>query len=109
MAKAYELITKTPLFPLKGMEIAGNFKVYDAHLQEKKESFSIVKAKEGYFKIEGEEALKTYSLINTSTDEGVEKLIRYLDKLGVEEALEKAGARNGDEVSIGDFSFTYTN
>ena len=51
--------------------------------------------------------MRTYSIINLSTDEGVAKLISYLDKIGVEDALRKKGAQNGDTVKIGEYEFEY--
>ena len=49
-----------------------------------------------------------YALMNLSDDQGVARLISYLNRLGVNEALEKKGIREGDTVRLADFEFTYS-
>lgn len=110
MKKTYELITKTPLFPLKGVEeeeAIGGVKVYDAHLDKKEEPFVVLRPSEHVFVLTGEEITKKYGLINLSTDAGVAQLISYLQRLGVDEALKAKGAVNGDTVRLCDFEFEY--
>jgi GTP-binding protein len=107
MKKTYELIQKTPEFKIHADE-EGGVKVYDAHKDKAEETFILTHPSDHLWVIEGERAMRTYSIINLSTDEGVAKLISYLDKIGVEDALKKKGAHNGDTVRIGDFEFDYT-
>jgi hypothetical protein len=59
LKKTYELITKTPAFPLKGMkeEEEGGMKVYDAHKDLKEGDFAILHPSEHVFVITGEEVL----------------------------------------------------
>ncbi|MDD4154770.1 MAG: Obg family GTPase CgtA, partial [Bacilli bacterium] len=57
--------------------------------------------------IVGEKVERTYHLINLSTDEGLMKLMVYLRKIGVEERLQKVGAKDGDTVILCDFEFEY--
>ena len=59
------------------------------------------------FEICGERVLRTYSLINISTDEGMDRLIIYLNKVGVDKALQEMGAKDGDIVKLADFEFEY--
>ena len=40
-------------------------------------------------------------------EEGVLRFARILRAMGVEEALEKMGAKPGDDVAINDYLFTY--
>jgi GTP-binding protein len=107
LKKTYTLIQTTPEFPLKGMEHLEKVKVYDGHA-ETGPIFSIKSISSHVWSIEGEKVLLQASLINTKTEEGVARLIKYIDGLGVEEALAKAGAKNGDEVRLGDFVFEYS-
>ena len=79
--------------------------VYD--LRKSEEIFSIKKENENTYRIVGERVLRTYHLINLSEEEGVLRLIKYLNDIGVEEALEKMGAKNGDTVILDDFEFEY--
>ena len=80
-------------------------KVYNAY--EDKPIFEIKKEKDHVYRIVGESVERTYSLINISTDEGLLRLINYLRKIGVEEALKEVGAESGDSVFIKDFEFEY--
>lgn len=106
LLRAMDLIERSPVPTLKE-ERHMDFKVYDAHLDKEEKDYLILPVKAHVFEIKGEKALKAYSLINISTDEGIAKLIKYLDQIGVEEGLKKAGAQDGDIVVIGDFRFEY--
>lgn len=108
MKKTYELIQKTPEFPLYGSEETGGLKIYDAHKDAEQEPFILTHPKDHLWVIEGEKVLKAYAIINLSTDEGVARLIAYLDKIGVEKELKKKGAKEGDTVQIADFQFDYS-
>jgi GTP-binding protein len=106
LKKAMDTILITPEFPLKGMEQKEKIKVYDGH-KENLAVFKVVREGPHSFRLVGERIERTFAIMNTSTDEGVTRLIRYLDSLGVEEALKKAGAEEGDEVHLKDFVFVY--
>jgi len=109
LKKTMDLIEKTPEFPLKGLsEKEGGLKIYDAHKDRSIQAFEIIHPKPHFWKIQGEQVEKEYALINLSTDEGIKKLIDYLDKIGVEEELKKKGAQEGDTVSLGEFDFEYS-
>lgn len=107
--KTMDLIEKTPEFPLKGMsEKEGGLKIYDAHKDKAVSAFEILHLKPHYWRIQGEKVEKEYALINLSTDEGLKKLVDYLDKIGVEDKLKELGAQEGDTVGIGEFEFEYS-
>ena len=89
-------------------EKEGGLKIYDAHKDKAIEAFEIIHPKAHWWKIQGEQVEKEYALINLSTDEGIKKLIDYLDKIGVEDELKEKGAQAGDTVSIGEFDFEYS-
>ncbi len=82
------------------------YKVYDAY-EDNKKIFDIVKEKEHVWRIIGDGVVRTYNLINISTDEGMLKLISYLRKIGVDERLQELGAQDGDDVYLCDFAFEY--
>ena len=108
MKKTYELVQKTPTFPLKGEEEeTGGMKIYDAHLNAPEAPFSILHPSDHLFVITGKEVLARYARINLSDDQGVAQLINYLSRLGVDEALKPKGAKEGDTVRIQDFEFEY--
>lgn len=70
-------------------------------------SFEIVKRNDGSYEIIGERVLRTKKLINTKTDEGVDRLLEYLDRIGIDEKLKEAGCQDGDTVVLDDFEFEY--
>ena len=77
------------------------------NLDETNEIFEIIKKKEGYYEIVGERVIRTYNLINISTDEGMLRLLTYLNKIGIDKKLHELGAQNGDIVKLADFEFEY--
>ncbi|MFA6644946.1 MAG: GTPase ObgE [Bacilli bacterium] len=102
-----EMLKETPAFPIVSKEgSVETIRVYDAY-QDSAADFNVVLEKEGVYRIVGEKVERTYHLINLTTDEGLMKLMTYLRKIGVEERLQKAGARDGDTVVLCDFEFEY--
>ena len=65
--------------------------------------FKVVRTNDGAYLIRGEKPLKWVNQTDFTNDEAVGYLADRLAKLGVEEALAKAGAQSGDTVLIGDF------
>lgn len=108
LIKAMDLIERTPLFPLKGETDEAEYRVYDARKEEAKKEISVVKVDRHYYSIKGEDIEKKAALINTSKEEGMEMLIRLLEKNGVEEKLKEAGVQNEETVSIGKVEFIYS-
>lgn len=109
--KIYELVQNTPEFPLyvEGKEEESpSYRVYDASKELKEPPFVISRPSDHLFVITGKEVLAKYALMNLSDDQGVARLISYLNRLGVNEALEKKGIREGDTVRLADFEFTYS-
>ena len=104
--KCQELLSKTDRFPLVIDQNNPEIKVYDAY-KDQKPIFEILHEKEHEFRIVGESIERTYNLINISTDEGMMKLISYLEKIGIDKALKEKGAKDGDTVILCDFEFEY--
>lgn len=75
--------------------------------KENAEVFDIIRTGEHSFEIVGERVLRTYNLINISTDEGMMRLITYLNKIGVDNKLKELHAEDGDIVKLSDFEFEY--
>jgi GTPase len=65
--------------------------------------FEIVRTDEGAYLIRGEKPSRWVTQTDFTNDEAVGYLADRLARLGVEEALAKAGAEPGDTVLIGDF------
>ena len=101
-----ELLAKTDRFPLFIEGDNPEVKVYNAY-DNQKPIFEILHEKDHVFRIVGESIERTYNLINISTDEGLMKLISYLEKIEIEKALKEKGAVDGDTVLLCDFEFEY--
>ena len=72
----------------------------------KTKPFTIEK-KDDYYIIHGEEIEKLFKMTNFSSDEAVLRFAKKLRKLGIDDELEKMGAKEGDLVKILDFDFEY--
>lgn len=104
--RTYELVKTTPEFPLVDEDEVEEVVTFGLKEENDSNEFTIRREK-GVFVIEGENIERIYKKINLSTDEGVMKLASILNKMGVEMALKKQGAKDGDTVRIVDFEFEY--
>ena len=66
-----------------------------------------VRRENGAWRVVGRRAERAVAATDMSNDEAVGRLQRSLLAMGVEDRLERAGARRGDEVRIGEVSFDY--
>jgi len=73
---------------------------------EKTKPFTIEREGDVYI-IHGEEIERLFKMTKFSSDEAVLRFARKLRKLGIDEELDKMGAREGDIVKILDFDFEY--
>ncbi|MBQ7733259.1 MAG: GTPase ObgE [Synergistaceae bacterium] len=67
----------------------------------------IIRQSDGSFRVEHENFEKSVSRINFDHEDALKKFAGLLKSLSVEEALEAAGAREGDKVYIGDVEFDF--
>jgi GTP-binding protein len=59
------------------------------------------------WRVEGRDARRAVSLSDLTDDAALAEAVRRLQRLGVDRALARAGARDGDEVSVGVLSFAW--
>jgi GTP-binding protein len=71
------------------------------------EGFAVERVGEGEFVVVGKVAERAVALNDVTTDEAADYVQGRLRRIGVDRALAKAGARDGDTVHIGDLSFTW--
>lgn len=69
--------------------------------------FTITKLEEGYWLLEGKELEKLFKMTRFNEDDAVIRFARKLKGMGVEEELERLGAKRGDEVQICDYVFEF--
>jgi GTP-binding protein len=72
------------------------------------EGFTVVRVGEGEFRVEGRVAERAVALNDVTTDEAADYVQGRLRRIGVDRALARAGARDGDVVHIGDLAFVWT-
>ena len=71
------------------------------------EGFTVERVGDGDFAVVGKAAERAVALNDVTTDEAADYVQGRLKRLGVDRALAKAGARDGDTVHIADLSFTW--
>ena len=72
-----------------------------------REPVKIIRQSDGSFRVEHENFEKSVARINFEHEDALQKFAGLLKALSVEEALEAAGAREGDKVYIGDVEFDF--
>ncbi len=71
------------------------------------EGFEVQRVGEGVYEVRGRVAERAVALNDVTTDEAADYVQGRLRRLGVDRALARAGARDGDLVHIGGLSFTW--
>ena len=69
--------------------------------------YRIEERTDGEWLVKGKKVDRLAAVTNFDQDEAVSRFQNILIKLGVEEALVRAGARTGDMVSVSDHRFTF--
>jgi GTP-binding protein len=71
------------------------------------EGFTVERIGDGVFRVEGKVAERAVALNDVTTDEAAAYVQERLKSIGVDRALARAGARDGDLVEIGELSFEW--
>ncbi len=102
-----DMIEETPEFPLEHAEDeTGIHRVLYKHEAEKEE-FMISRESDGTFVVTGEKLEKLFKMTDFSRDESVKRFARQLRAMGVDEALRKRGAEDGDTVRLMEYEFEF--
>ncbi|HEY2420808.1 MAG TPA: GTPase ObgE [Neobacillus sp.] len=100
-------LENTPEFPLEHEEEeTGVHRVLYKH-EADAESFMITREPDGSFVVSGEKVEKLFKMTDFSREESVRRFARQLRGLGVDEALRKKGASDGDIVKLLEFEFEF--
>jgi len=70
------------------------------------EEFTVRRENE-IFVVEGEKLEKLMIMTNLNSQDSIQRFARMMRRMGVDDALRKKGAKNGDIVKIGDFEFEF--
>lgn len=81
----------------------------DARVYEAKpaESFTITRADDGAFVVNGKDIEKLVAMTNFNNDEGIRRFQLIWRRLGIESALKERGIKEGDTVRIYDMEFEF--
>ncbi|MBQ9419399.1 MAG: Obg family GTPase CgtA, partial [Synergistaceae bacterium] len=103
-----ELVRKTPPVKLE-YDVDDLIELTPKKVSRKisREPVRIIKQSDGSFRVEHENFEKSVSRINFEHEDALQKFSRLLKSLSVEEALEAAGAKEGDKVFIGEIEFDF--
>ncbi len=71
------------------------------------EGFSVERIDEGVYEVFGKVVERAVALNDVTTDEAADYIQDRLRKIGVDRAMARAGARDGDEVRIGELAFIW--
>ncbi|MGX4763524.1 GTPase ObgE [Holzapfeliella sp. JNUCC 72] len=80
---------------------------YDFKAEDKQDDFYIEKENAGMYVVKGEKVERLLQMSNLTHNDGIMRFARQLRSFGIDDALREAGAKNGDDVFIGDFSFEF--
>jgi GTP-binding protein len=108
LQKAAELLEKTPLFDIYEEENAETQEetAYFG-LESQDPGFELRQLKEGSYEAFGPKIDRLIEKTLFGNEESIRRLSRSLRKMGVDDALRRAGVRNGDRVRIGDYEFEF--
>jgi GTP-binding protein len=82
-------------------EPTGAVRVYRLGNQDEEGTFHVEAAEEGLYRVRGKRVERMVAMTDLTSEEGVAYLQKQLERLGVFEALERAGVEIGDTVEIG--------
>ncbi|MEG1495331.1 MAG: GTPase ObgE [Bacilli bacterium] len=75
----------------------------------KEEPYTITRDDDGCWVIHGDEVEKLFRMTKFSSQEGILRFAKRLRKMGIDDKLEKLGAKEGDRVRIFNFEFVFDN
>ncbi|NME98987.1 GTPase ObgE [Aneurinibacillus aneurinilyticus] len=105
MYKVADLLEETPAVPLvEDVADEETTVLYKAEAEE--DTFTVRRENEMYV-VEGEKLEKLVKMTNLNSRDSIQRFARMMRNMGVDDALRKKGAENGDIVRIGKFEFEF--
>jgi GTP-binding protein len=101
-----DLLEITPEFPLYGEDELEEDEVYYG-FNDADRGFEIDRNPDASWELSGEKLEKLFKMTNFDHDETIMRFARQLRSMGIDEALRLRGAKDGDLVHIGDFTFEF--
>lgn len=107
MEATADLLAKTKAFPLYTDNDMIDDEVYYGLNSEEERPFDISRGDDASWILSGKKLEKLFAMTNLERDESIMKFSRQLRSMGVDDALRERGARDGDIVRIGNFTFEF--
>ncbi len=101
-----DLLETTPEFPMQVEEVETDNRVVYKFVEEKP-AFFIARDNYSNFVLSGEGIEKLFKMTNFAHDESVQRFARQLRTMGVDDALRKQGAKDGDIIKLMDYEFEF--
>ncbi|AZB43781.1 GTPase ObgE [Bacillus sp. FJAT-42376] len=105
--KIADTIESTPEFPLHEEEEDPSVHRVVYRLEEEETPFIITRDSAGIFDVTGEKIERLFKMTDFSREESVRRFARQLRTMGVDEALRKRGAKDGDTVRLLEYEFDF--
>lgn len=99
-------LDETPEFPLEFEKEAGVHSVV-YKFEKEPEPFKITRDSDGSFVLSGEKLEKLFKMTDFSREESIRRFSRQMRGMGIDDALRKRGAKDGDIVKLLDFEFEF--
>jgi GTP-binding protein len=100
-----DMLEKIPAAPLVE-EVADEATTVLYKAEQEEEPFTVRRENE-IFVVEGEKLEKMVKMTNLNSHDSIQRFARMMRNMGVDDALRKKGAENGDIVRIGKFEFEF--
>ncbi|MCK8619694.1 GTPase ObgE [Apilactobacillus kunkeei] len=105
ISKTSDLLETTPKFPITDVEDVDEEVEYNADDEEA--PFNIRRDEDGVWVLYGKKIERLFQMTDTTHDQSMLRFARQLKGMGVDDALREHGAKDGDMVSILDFTFSF--
>lgn len=106
--KAADLLETTPEFPLyNDEEVDTNAEGVLYKFEPEAPAFEIKNLGNGYWELVGDELVRSFRMSKLDNEEDYNRFARKMRKMGIEDALRKAGCQDGDVVGICDIQFEF--
>lgn len=103
LGRTADMLAETPQFPVKQPEVATTAEYTFKPAAE----FTLTQDADGTWVLGGEKLEKLFQMTDINHDESLLRFARQMRGMGVDDSLRDHGAKNGDSVKIGDFTFEY--
>lgn len=108
LQKTAQLLEETPAFETKAQkQQADKTAVYKFEDKEDEKPFTLTRDADAVWILGGEKLEKLFKMTNLDHDESMMRFARQLRGMGVDDELRERGAKNGDLVRIGNFTFEF--